>query len=241
MKRRKDVTNTDDVFFSFDCDRCVAQCSCCRRRRGRSAAKPARARGRRGDFQTLAERERDAKRILARCLAARVQVELRTLFSWQRCDPSLSHRRCAVLPRFGHRCPFSFFGCASTAHASLPSAFVDFKHLSPMPILVGIARLRATDQPDKDCSAEGEGFCRSIVDVLSGNPAVERKLALSSQKWGLNLAQWSVRDVVVVRLAFVSRWSLLAGCCSHHESLLPTHLMSHGRRKMKANLCQYCH
>jgi hypothetical protein len=52
---------------------------------------------------------------------------------------------------------------------------------------------RTLDEPDKDCDA----FCVPIVKLLSEDDNIQKALALSSGAYGLNLMQWSIRDVVM--------------------------------------------
>jgi hypothetical protein len=52
---------------------------------------------------------------------------------------------------------------------------------------------RTLDQPDKDCAE----FCAPLVKMLNADENVQQALALSSAAYGLNLMQWSMRDVVM--------------------------------------------
>jgi hypothetical protein len=52
---------------------------------------------------------------------------------------------------------------------------------------------RTLDQPDKDC----DEFCAPLVKMLVADENVQHTLALSSAAYGLNLMQWSMRDVVM--------------------------------------------
>ena len=54
---------------------------------------------------------------------------------------------------------------------------------------------REHDEPNKDCVA----FCAPLAKQLLENEEVQKALAQSSAAYGLNLAQWAMRDVVMSR------------------------------------------
>merc|ERR1711907_24475 len=129
--------------------------------------------------------------------------------NWNHKTITMFCRTLSLLLQAQTLCLFVLFG---TAFATQPGSYEEAlgqEKVEPSEFWSGILPLacqssceryfRSKDLPDQDCSAKGKGFCKDIVEVLVGNPAVERSLALADAKFGLNMMQWSMRDCVLAK------------------------------------------